>query len=372
MNEPIKVGDLTVRPVIRDGVPTGKWQLDVPSSLTGGTRKRVQYDGRDEALKIARELWKRLRLRELGFVGKPSRRHVSLEDAVTEWKRHEEDRVATLKKQQISLDTDAYRLKAIQAFFKGRSIAELDEGALMSYQKNRLALGIRPASINSEIRSLNKVFGWAVKNKYLDAIPKVERIPESGLEEVVVPTLEEVERIIAFLPKPTIALVWFLAMTGCRSGEAFHLTWGCVDEVNGRAEIKPNDGWRPKNKSSIRIVPLEGLLLEMIRHQPKTSRYVFPSLVDPKKPRTNMRKAFASAVKKAKIMRGDEQVLDITPKYLRKAFATWQANHGTAPRVLQALMGHVPGSTVTDKHYIKAEEGAMRVAVARMLPDKAV
>lgn len=71
-------------------------------------------------------------------------------------------------------------------------------------------------------------------------------------------------------------------------------------------------------------------------------------------------------------MRGGRQVLDITPKSLRKAFASWQANNGLHPRVLQALMGHAPGSVVTDKHYIKADEEAMRTAVVRMLPNKAI
>lgn len=35
-------------------------------------------------------------------------------------------------------------------------------------------------------------------------------------------------------------------------------------------------------------------------------------------------------------------------------------------------MGHAPGSVVTDKHYIKADEETMRTAVVRMLPNKAI
>ncbi|WP_173980239.1 hypothetical protein [Magnetospirillum sp. UT-4] len=59
---------------------------------------------------------------------------------------------------------------------------------------------------------------------------------------------------------------------------------------------------------------------------------------------------------------------DIKPEYLRKAFATWHGEQGLHPRVLQALMGHALGSTVTDRHYIKPQEEAMRAAVVRMLP----
>lgn len=368
MTDPIKIGPLTVREFVRDGEPTGKWMLDIPTSLTGGKRKRKLYGSQSEAVRTARELWKHMRGRELGFVQKPTRPRLTVEDAVRQWTLYDEGRVETLKKQRISLDTDLYRLKAVQAFFQGRYLDEIGEEQLTAYQRNRLAARYSPASINSEIRSLNKVFRWAVKQKLLDTVPTVERIPEPGLEKVVVPTLEEVGRIIDGLPTETVPVVWFLALTGCRPGEAYNLTWDCVDEVNGWVEIRPKDGWRPKTSTSTRRLPVEGMLLDLIRQQLKVSRFVFPSTVAPEKARTNMRKAFASAVKKAKIVRNGEQVLDIKPKYLRKAFATWQAEQGTHPRLLQALMGHAPGSTVTDRHYIKPQEEAMRAAVVRMLP----
>jgi len=85
------------------------------------------------------------------------------------------------------------------------------------------------------------------------------------------------------------------------------------------------DGRRPKTSTSTRRLPVEGMLLDLIRQQSKVSRFVFPSTADPEKARTNMRKAFASAVAKAKIVRNGKPVLDIKPKYLRKAFATWHA-----------------------------------------------
>jgi len=36
--------------------------------------------------------------------------------------------------------------------------------------------------------------------------------------------------------------------------------------------------------------------------------------------------------------------------------------------LLQALIGHAPGSSVTDRHYIKPQEETLRAAVGRMLP----
>ena len=48
--------------------------------------------------------------------------------------------------------------------------------------------------------------------------------------------------------------------------------------------------------------------------------------------------------------------MQVTPKTFRKAFATWQAERGTHPRILQAIMGHAPGSRMTDQHYVFANE----------------
>jgi integrase len=57
----------------------------------------------------------------------------------------------------------------------------------------------------------------------------------------------------------------------------------------------------------------------------------------------------------------------VTPQLLRKAFATWQAQSGTAPKTLQRLLGHAPGSRVTDRYYVQDDEAAKQRAI-RPLP----
>jgi integrase len=53
----------------------------------------------------------------------------------------------------------------------------------------------------------------------------------------------------------------------------------------------------------------------------------------------------------------------VTPQLLRKAFATWQAQAGTAPKTLQRLSGHAPGSRVTDRYYVQDDEAAKQRAI---------
>ena len=66
MNKSRKVGPLRVRPHIRNGVPTGKWFLDIPASVTGtGHRKRKLFDNQRMALEVARRLRQELESRAL-------------------------------------------------------------------------------------------------------------------------------------------------------------------------------------------------------------------------------------------------------------------------------------------------------------------
>jgi integrase len=153
--------------------------------------------------------------------------------------------------------------------------------------------------------------------------------------------------------------VRFLAETGCRSGEAFNLTWDRVDEINGVVEIRANENWTPKTKSSNRRIYIRGPLLDEIRRLPKTGRYVFAG-VSPDKPIDNIKKAFATAVRAADIRRGGAP-LHVTPKTLRKVAATYMALELRVPqRVLQEWLGHTPGSRVTDQYYVMPLEEAKR------------
>ena len=70
---------------------------------------------------------------------------------------------------------------------------------------------------------------------------KVWQIP-SEPKKVVIPTLDEVTRLFKATQVRLRPIVQLMAETGCRKGEALHLTWDCVDEVNGAIEIRRKKG----------------------------------------------------------------------------------------------------------------------------------
>jgi integrase len=176
-----------------------------------------------------------------------------------------------------------------------------------------------------------------------------------------VPTPEEVLRIIHALPPPLRPLVGFIAETGCRAGEAFNLTWNDLDLDASRVRFGGREGWTPKTASSNRTIPISGELRTCLQALPRLGLYVF-SGADPNRPIGSIAKAFRSAVQKAGIARGS-RALRVTPQTLRKATATWLALAGLPHRLLQAKLGHAPGSFVTDRFYVQAGEDALRKAI---------
>lgn len=359
-----KVGPVRVRPHTRAGKPTGKWFVDIPAALTGtGRRKRKLFDNRRTAIEVARELKRRVDP-VTGTVLPPAQRSgLLLREAAAHWRTDQELRVATLKKRPISLKTQLHRVRVLLAWFGERDVAAIGERDIASYQRRRLEDGRRPATINSEVAVLDQVLGWAVREGYLREQPKAEQIPVRRAH-VEIPTPEEMGRIIQELPERLKPLVWFLAETGCRKGEAVNLTWDCLDEIGGYAEVRAREGWTPKTQQSERRIPLSPALLKTLRALPKQGPYVFTGKV-PGKPVTDLRKALRSATARAGIRR-QGQPLDLTPKTLRKAHATWQAMRGVNESVLQGLLGHAAGSRVTKQYYVHATEEAKRAAVIRL------
>lgn len=360
MSDAFSIGPCRLYPHVRDGKLTGKWMVGIPATL-GGKRVRKLFDNRIGAEEFSRKLDRAYRRGELTPNPEPPPATYSFAELVGKWFEREQDRVETLKKRIASLETDRFRLKNILTFFGKDDISAITEHRLVAFQKARLKNGRKPATINGELVCLFKVLRWAKKKELVQSIPDpVERIPEDPRSPVV-PTIDEVTRIIKALPARLQPIVRFMAETGCRRGEAFNLTWDCVDEVHGFVEFRSSDTWKTKTLSSNRRIPVSPAMLEEIRHLPKTCQYVFTARGGGRL--TSIRKAFASAVKTASITRNGRP-LAVTPHVLRKAYATWAAIQFSVPQaVLQAQLGHAQGSDVTNKYYVRISDEARRQAV---------
>ncbi|MFC0805470.1 tyrosine-type recombinase/integrase [Ensifer sp. P24N7] len=296
---------------------------------------------------------------------------VTLSEVSKRWLDEQVDRVATGKKRQSSLEADGYKLKAILGRFSETDVSAIATRELADYQKHRVEAGCVAATINAETSLFLQVLRWAQEKGLMEKLPKVERIPVP-VKRVDVPTPEEMSLILDALGEQRALLVRFLAETGVRKTEAYTLEWSDVDAGNRLVSIRRKDGFTPKTRHSDRDIPMSASLAEALSAAKKASRakamkagenppvLVFPGRFGGKL--VNIRRALASAVKKAGVKRNG-QPLKLTPHVLRKAMATWLHVRGVPDALLQPRLGHAPGSRVTKSVYVKVTTEDMRASV---------
>jgi integrase len=364
MTKPKTVGPVRVRPQVTKGAQTGKWFVDVPASIAAnGRRKRKLFDNRKKAMEAARRLAQLIDPVTGALFSQTGAGGLSLLEAIKGWAQSEELRVHSFKKRAKTLETDLYRLKAVSTSFGTRKISTITEEDLVEYQVMRLRLGRKPITVNGELKVLFLVLRWAKKRGHLDALPHCERIPERS-EHTVIPSPSEVARVIHHLPEYLKPLIRFLAETGCRKGEAIHLTWDCVDLEGGFIEIRSREGWTPKTRPSERTIPIGQGLQVLLARMPRVGEFVFFAN-DPNQPIGEFRKTWQRAVSDADITRRGRKVY-FPVKSLRKAYATWQAERGINESVLQRLLGHARGSKITRQFYVQVSDEAKRAAVIEL------
>jgi integrase len=352
MTESVKIGPYRVRPEIRAGRLTRSWFLDIPRSIAG-SRQRVLFANRELAIQAAKDLLRGFANQSLkGLRAIKSQRSISFSEAEEQWLEEQERRVELRKKAASSLDRDKWNLKAARAFFGDIALDQITHESLEKFQSYRQNRGRKPDTINSDTQMVCKLLRWAYRHQHLDRVPVVDPVPSDAGRNLLVPTREEVVRIIDALPKYNRLVVRFIAETGSRSGEVFSLKWENLDLENRIAHYRRTEEWSPKTRHSERAVAFSEATQAELMKLPNKTGFVFASPKAPGKRRDNIRKSLLTAVRKANVMRNGKR-LRVTLHTLRKCYATWGATEERMPhRQLQDQLGHAPGSRMTLKHYV--------------------
>jgi integrase len=206
---------------------------------------------------------------------------------------------------------------------------EIDETTLDEFVDLLQDLGNRPGTINRKLSALQKVLRWAYERRYIDRMPKIERIPETNgrirwLSDVEEQRLfDHAERLR--VPGNIQALWQFLLYTGLRLSEALNLEWEDADLENRKVYL-----WETKANNP-RTVPLcrkAREALERVREKPDGP---FSDLYNRKVNRQWDR------VRKAMGLEGDEQFV---LHALRHTFCTRLVQNGADLYRVQKLAGH--------------------------------
>ena len=263
-----------------------------------------------------------------------------------------------------SADRDQYSAKQLYPLFTGRSLDTLTPSDVRSYITRRQTDGVKPATINKELRLLSAALNyakreweWSVNNPVNG---RTLREPESRTRWL---QPEEAAALIAAAraePKaPHLVDFILLALhTGMRRGELMGLEWNRVDFKTDTVILEAVHTKSAKR----RHIPLNRIARSTLLHRANFRATYCPASLfvfcDQEGQRIkSVRRSFDSAVRRAGLI--DFHIHD-----LRHTCAAWLVNAGVPMPEIRDLLGHSCVS-MTEKYAHLAPEN-VRVAVATL------
>jgi integrase len=171
-----------------------------------------------------------------------------------------------------------YTLATLEEHFGRLRLSEVNVAAVEAYKTERRRTGIRPSTVNDELKVLFAVLNYARDLGYQLPRLRVKRLRE-GKRRVTAWSHQDVAALydsVTKLAPDLLPVVVFLLNTGCRKGEALALEWRTVDLERRVVRIEPSDEWQPKDDEP-REVPISDALLPWLDGARRSARWVFPS-----------------------------------------------------------------------------------------------
>jgi integrase len=165
-----------------------------------------------------------------------------------------------------------YKFRPIYSYFgtgdaeRGRACLArtVTTDRLVTFQRDRLAEGARPATVNRDLAALRRAFRLALKAGRVESMPFFSMLRENNTRTGFFER-DAFEVVRSKLPDWLRPLVTFQYLTGWRTGETVTLQWKQVDFKTGVVRIEPGT---TKNREG-RVLPFRALpeLAEMIDAQ---------------------------------------------------------------------------------------------------------
>ncbi|CAN0416217.1 unnamed protein product, partial [Phaeothamnion confervicola] len=157
----------------------------------------------------------------------------------------------------------------------GSALQAIDEAAVAAFLGQLLTDGLKPKTVRNVAGVLSKLMRDAVHLKVLARNPAAEaRLPQVARQAPRAWSIEGLTKFLRHVDDDRQAALWrFLALTGCRRGEALGLRWADVDVTAGVATItnqrtiaggKIVEG-APKTSAGARTISLDDGTVEALK-----------------------------------------------------------------------------------------------------------
>ncbi|MEQ8787458.1 MAG: site-specific integrase [Pirellulaceae bacterium] len=353
--------------VVRNGerTKTAVWWAAWREPGTGKLR-RQSTGARDKSVarQIARELERRLLLEPWGITPKQRK--------LITWADLQKEFLASVASSNRAGTAEAYgySLTHFGKLAKGLHAHEITTATLDAFVAARRKDGVKPPTINKDLRAIRICLNWAVERDYIPQCPRFKNVlvREDKKQPVVLPA-DTQQAVFAALDKPDLPLkirpaAWwkvFLSLIselGVRRGEALGLTWGAVDF--GQAEVSVHAETSKGRRD--RTLPLGAKLAAVLsawrelQGSPDAAELVLPW------ERKTYREFYSDwkvIMKAAGLPKGTK----VVPKYFRSTCGSELIAAGVPTVVVKDWLGH---STVvtTEAAYINTS-GSLRAAAAQ-------
>lgn len=312
-------------------------------------------------------------------VGKPDPKKATFGQVLEHWLEFGKTKTG-MEKDHSTKATDKHNAENYLSYWADHVAKEIEPMEIQTWL-DKQSYGLRSKLRNT----MSAVYLYGQKNgfipreegcnpmKYVSApvVSQYEAISLSGTEAAAV---------IKYLKDPLLkTLVILIAATGMRISEAVALTWSVVNWTKGKIRIARKFAYgaygNPKSKMSAKPVEMTSGLASVLQAWRGETMYaadsdlIFPSykLVG-KAPRTKgmaakvLRQAAIDAgvleVKDEQIFYDGQPVVRFGFHNLRHGIATWLAEQGTDPVVIQRMLRHA--DTNMTMHYVHASKQARK------------
>jgi len=198
-----------------------------------------------------------------------------------------------------------------------------------------LGRGLKPVSVNSELRALRSVFNYLTSLETIierNPFRNIGFFPDTG-DEASHLTPDDIKRLLTIITKPWLRdLIALAILTGMRPGELVALRPEQINLQNGTVTVRRTAGFTPK-KGKVRTIPLHSSAKVIIERRLNS--------IDSKDSRNSLfpysRSYVSHEVKKAMTKAG---ITGCNFRSLRHTFATLLLQQGVPIYNVSRLLGH--------------------------------